>query len=150
MKTIMGTFKFSIYLILLSILSACSPYSNEAFKGYMGEIRSMEELSTIRMDENVQWLKVSGQEIIHKEFGEVILLPGIYEIEWGTYFGVSVLVKSSGNDKRTWTGRINLQPGYTYTIYTDRTLGFGYVVYSWVEDNYGEKVQVHAKNIWAN
>lgn len=148
MKTIIGSFKFSMYLILVAILSACSPYSNEAFKGYLGEIRSIEELSTIRMDEDVEWLKVSGHIISHKEFSEIILLPGIHEIEWGTYFIVSNWVKSSGKDKRIWTGSVTLQPGQTYTIYTDRTLGVGYDVYSWVEDSSGRRIEIQAKLIW--
>ena len=148
MKTIMGTFKFSIYLILLSILSACA--SNEVFKSYVGEIRPIEELSTIRMDRSVDWLKVGGHIIIHKEFGEIVLLPGIHEIVWGTDFVVSFLVKLSGRDKRTWTGSINLQPGQTYTIYADRTLGIGYIVNSWVEDSSGEEVDMDIKQIWIN
>jgi hypothetical protein len=150
MKAITGTFVYSAFIVLAIVLGACSSYSKEAFQGYVGEERSIEELATIRMDENVEWLKVSGHIISHKEFGEMILQPGSYEIEWGTYFGVSVLVKSSGRDKRTWRGSINLRPGYTYTIYADRTLGVGYVVTSWIEDNYGEKVEMNAKQIWAD
>ena len=102
------------------------------------------------MGKNVEWLKVSGHKIFHKEFGEIILQPGSYEIEWVTHFGVSVLVKSSMRDDRIWSGNINLRPGYTYTIYADRTLGIGYVVYSWVEDSDGERIGVQAKQIWAN
>jgi hypothetical protein len=150
MKTIIGPFKFSMYIILVAILSACSSYLNEAFKGYVGEIQSIEELSTIRMDGSVDWLKVGGHIIIHKEFGEIVLLPGVHEIEWGTSFVVSFLFKSSGSDKRTWTGSITLLPGQTYTIYADRTLGVGYVVYSWVEDRSGEKVEIQAKQMSIN
>jgi hypothetical protein len=129
-------------IILASILSACGSYSNEAFRGYAGEIRPIEELTTIRMDKNVEWLVVDGYKIVRKEFGEIILLPGIYEIEWGTHFLVSILVKSSMRDDRIWSGSIKLQPGHTYTIYAKRTLGIGYTVRSWIEDSSGEVVMV--------
>ena len=150
MKINIGTFRFLTFIFLVIVLSACSSYSDKAFKGYAGEVQPSEKLSTIRMAKNIEWLKVSGQKIIHKEFGEIILQPGSYEIEWATHFGVSVLVKSSMRDDRIWSGNINLRPSYTYTIYADRSLGIGYVVYSWVEDNYGEKIGVGAKQIWVD
>lgn len=149
MKTNIGTFRSSIFIFLLIVLNGCSSYSDKAFKGYEGGIQPSENLSTIRMGKNVEWLKASGHKINHKEFAELVLKPDMYEIEWGTEFNVSVLVKSSGKDKRIWSGIINLRPGYTYTIYADRSVGIGYVVFSWVEDSVGEKIGVHAKQIWA-
>jgi hypothetical protein len=142
MKTIICNFKYSICIILVSVLSACASYSNETFRGYAGEIRPKEELAIIRMDGNVEWLKVDGYKIDHKEYGEIILLPGTYEIEWVTHFSVSVLVKSSMRDDRIWSGSMNLQPEHTYTIYAKRSLGVGYTVRSWIEDSSGRKMKV--------
>lgn len=149
MRSIICKFKYSMCIILASILSACSSYSNEAFRGYAGEVRPTEELTTIRMDDNVEWLMVDGYKIVRNQFGGIILLPGIHEIEWGTYFLVSILVKSSMRDDRIWSGKINFQPGQTYTIYADRTLGIGYTVRSWVEDSSGGVVMVRGLKVKA-
>ncbi len=150
MKTIMRTPKISNYIILVFTLSACGSYSNAAFQGYVGEVQPIEELSTIKLGKNVLWLEVNGHRISRPEFSRMIVLPGINEMKWGTYFSVSVLVNSSMKDRRTWTGSINLQPGHTYTINASRTLGIGYTVNSWVEDNSGGKAEMESyiRQIW--
>ena len=142
MKKSVAVLKYSICVILVIVISACAAYPKEAFRGYAGDIRPKEELSVMKMDENVVWLMVDGYKIAREEFGEIILLPGIYKIEWGTHFNVSVLVKTSMRDDRIWSGRINLQPGHTYTIFATRSLGFDYSVRSWIEDSAGVRAKI--------
>lgn len=135
-------------LLIAIIISACGTtynpryLSNETYRSYSGAELPPDEISSIQMGKNVEWVQISkGEKILYRDFGKVTVLPGEYRVTWGTKFAVSASIKFSGVDSRTWGGAINLKPGRTYSIIAERTTGPGYNVFVKVEESDGKSIR---------
>ena len=62
-------------------------------------------------------------KVDHSDYGTVSLLPSPYEIQWNTWFGVSLLIESSGFATRKAGHIMDLQAEHTYILKANRTTG---------------------------
>jgi len=140
------------WIVFLLFLPGCGPkkHATKIYQAYSESDKSVETVASILMVDRsdtrdyIDWVVIDGTRIDHKKYGEIKIAPGAYMIEWGRKFIVSMLLKASGTEKRTWGTNITLEAGHTYTIHAKRTVGHGYKIYSWITDDTLNKV------IWGN
>jgi hypothetical protein len=77
---------------------------------------------------------------------DIVKLPaGVHRIKWSTSFGVSVMVDARGYAAYEIISNVNFEAAHIYKLSAERTTGYGYKVYCWIEDMttrkivYGEK-----------
>lgn len=66
--------------------------------------------------------------------------PGVYSIEWGRVFFVSVMIDPRGFAEHGSRATVTLEAGHLYRLGADRTTGPGYRVFLWIEDVTGHRV----------
>jgi hypothetical protein len=118
----------------LLLLSACSPGPAYVYKLYPGPARDPLEISVVHLG-TVQAARFDGLTAARSDWSEVHLLPGEHLIEWGTEFGVSVMIEPSGFATGGRKENVTLEPGHSYTLKADRTTGPGYRMFFWIEDD---------------
>lgn len=117
-------------------------HSKAVYKVYGGPEKTPGEVSTILLvggwsdrHDYVDWIIVEKTRVDQKKYGQITVLPGNYIIKWGRKFNISPMIKISGTENRSWSTSITFKPGHTYTIHSDRTIGQGYILYSWITDD---------------
>lgn len=121
-------------------------HASEIYKAYSGPEKTPGEITTILMvgktysADYIDWVIVENTRIDHEKYGEITILPGSYKIKWGRTFFMSPMIKASGSEKRSWRTTISFEAGHTYTIHANRTVGPGYILYSWITDDSLNKI----------
>ena len=116
-------------------------HPEEDYKMYPGPVLADPKLATLILDDAVGVILIDGLMFSAREYASVKLLPGEYELKWGAWFVVSVLVDSSGYGEANIATTARLNAGRTYIAKFDRTTGPGYKTFLWLEDfNSGEVV----------
>jgi hypothetical protein len=120
---------------LCACLGACAgaPPQPFAYKLYPGPVRPASELAVVRFGD-AQYVAFDGRPTSHADWTEVHLLPGTHRIDWQSEFGVSVMVEPSGWVTGGESVDAELAAGRTYVLRADRTTGYGYRLYFWIED----------------
>ncbi|MDH3328210.1 MAG: hypothetical protein OEM01_03165 [Desulfobulbaceae bacterium] len=144
------TVQLVVSIALVSILTGCGPkqHATAAYKAYDGPEKTPKELTSILMfnkaetGDYVDWVVIEATRINHDKYGEITIKPGTYLIEWERDFQVSPMIKASGSEVRKWSTTVTLEAGHNYTIHADRTVGHGYIIYSWITDD------TQNKTIW--
>ncbi len=140
---------FFFNIVLVYIFSGCGgiQHSTEIYKAYNGLEKTPGEVATILMGgkedkpgDYIDWVIVENTRIDHEKYGEIIIIPGSYKIKWGRTFSISPTIKASGSEKRSWSTNISFEAGHTYTIHAKRTVGPGYILYSWITDDSLNKI----------
>lgn len=121
-------------MFILALLGGCSDSATQIYKLYPGPQRSAQELAIVRLVE-VQGARFDGLAASRGDWGEVHLLPGEHQVEWGEEFGVSVMIEPSGFASGSSSEKVDLEAGHSYTLKADRTTGHGYRMYFWIEDD---------------
>lgn len=140
--------KLIVSIVLVFICSGCGgiQHGTEVYKTYNGPDKTPKEVVTILMvskadiGDYVDWVIIDDKRIKHKKYGSIIITPGSYSIKWERKFKISPMIKASGSEVRSWTTSINLEAGHTYTIHAKRTIGQGYILYSWITDDTQNKL----------
>lgn len=116
-------------------------HSTRTYDAIGGENKSLQEISTILLkgsgsyvSDYIDWIIIDGTRVDHKDFGQINIAPGSYTVEWGRKFNISPMVKSSGVENRRWNATLDFLPAHTYAIHARRTVGQGYIIYSWIVD----------------
>lgn len=124
-----------LYAALCVGLAACAGTAQEtfAYKLYAGPARSAAELAVVRLGDAQQVL-FDGRPVSHRDWTEAHLLPGRHRIEWQSEFGVSVMIEPSGWVTGGEAVEVDLVAGRAYVLRADRTTGYGYRLYFWIED----------------
>jgi hypothetical protein len=122
-----------ITTITLHTLCGCASLPDESYKLYPGPEKSVEELAVIRLG-NAYIVRIDNMSASRSDWAEVHVLPGHHTIAWESNFMVSVMVNSSGWDKRAISMSVDLEAGHIYELKSDRTTGYGYKMYQWLED----------------
>ena len=117
----------------LGLLWGCASTDDIVYKLYPGIERPDTEIVTLQLGSASEAI-IDGMKVDRSNYGTVTLLPGPHEIRWNTWFGVSVLVDSSGFATRESEQVVELKAGHTYILKADRTYGRGYRTYLWIED----------------
>lgn len=116
-------------------LAACAgtPQETFAYKLYPGPARPAAELAIVRLGDAQEAL-FDGRPVGQGDWSEAHLLPGRHRIEWQSEFGASVMVEPSGSVTGGEAVEVDLVAGRTYVLRADRTTGYGYRLYFWIED----------------
>ena len=130
-------------MLALLLLSGCGPkkHATEIYQAYSGTIKSAEAIASIQMvvrtdtRDHIDWITIDNIRVDHKKYGEVRIAPGLYRIEWGRKFNISIMIDSSGSYTQDWRTDVTLEAGHIYTVHAKRTIGHGYKVYSWITDD---------------
>jgi hypothetical protein len=131
-KTVVRHIIFTAVFITLS--SCGSHHSQHVYKLYPGPELPDSDVATLVFGEGVYAVEIDGLKVSSSDYGEIKLTPGEHHIRWGATFLISVMVNASGFDRIETGNDANLVAGHTYTIHADRTTGYGYRMYLWVED----------------
>lgn len=127
--------RMSRLLILLpAMLAACATTERPAYKLYPGPERTSSELAEIRFGDHVCNAVIDGLAVNCGDYVSVLLEPGLHRVSLDATFPVSVMVNPDMWDTLTLAGDIDLAPGRTYLLIGDRTTGYGYEMWAWVED----------------
>ena len=127
-------FKWLIVLVFYSLSYGCVSYpSTEIYKLYPGPVRSNDSIAIVHLGKE-RSVYIDGMLVNRRDWASAHLVPGSHSITWQRMFMVSVLINSSGWDKREIHLDINLEAGHVYILKSDRTTGQGYRMYQWVED----------------
>jgi hypothetical protein len=122
-------------LIFLFIFSGCSPaLPKEAYRAYYDAEPTENELATLDMGTAAQVIIDDMHLVSGREYRTVKLIAGIHKVKWASLFRISLLVEPTGIAGSGRISRINFEPGHTYKFFQDRTTGYGYKLYTWVED----------------
>lgn len=116
------------------LLAGCATTNDYVYKLYPGPVLDDSELATIRLDDGVYQMKIDGLTFHWADYATAKVKPGQHEIDFTAMFGVSVLVNSSGWDAAGTSGIVDLEAGRTYSARSDRTTGYGYQMFVWIED----------------
>lgn len=138
-------FIISIVAALALIACGARQHATEEYKAYSGAVKNTDEIASILMlvkddtkdyvNDYVDWVMIDKNKIDHRKYGEIRIMPGIYQVEWGRVFNISPMIKASGEEERSWITHLTLEAGHTYTIHARRTVGHGYILYSWITDD---------------
>jgi len=123
-------------LFILSLLYGCASHlSSEIYKLYPGQVRSNDSIAVVHLGKERN-IYIDGMSINSRnwDWGSAHLLSGSHSITWQRTFMVSVLINSSGWDKREIHLDVNLEAGHVYILKSGRTTGHGYRMYLWIED----------------
>jgi len=120
-------------IALTVLLAGCATTNDYVYKLYPGPELDDSELAIVRLD-GVYQMKIDGMSFHWGDYATAKVLPGEHEIDFTAMFGVSVLVNSSGWDAAGTTAVTTLEAGHTYSAQSDRTTGYGYQMFVWLED----------------
>jgi hypothetical protein len=120
-----------LFCILLSACATTEPV--RPYKLYPGPERQLAELAVVQMGQ-AGAAEFNGRPVSRRDWSEVHLLPGEHTVRWLTQFGASVMVEPSGFATGGAEIRVHLQAGETYRLMADRTTGYGYRMYFWIEN----------------
>lgn len=134
-------------LIFLFILSGCGvARSKEPYLCYFGVKPDETELATLDLGYATQVIIDDMYLVQSYKYSTVKLISGMHKVNWITEFRIAYAVNPSGHDFSREIADINFKAGHRYIILQDRTTGYGYKLYTWIEDTtngnvvYGEKM----------
>jgi len=120
--------------MLVVFMLGCASVPRAAYRGYTGAELPDSSLALLYMG-NGGSINIDGMYYVESsDYSIIKLLPGSHRLEWTSAFAVSVMV-----DPRMIVGvgrkeTITLEAGHSYKLRADRTTGYGYRVYMWIED----------------
>lgn len=117
----------------LGLLWSCASTKDIVYKLYPGPERPDTELVTLYLGDATE-VVIDGMKVSQSDYGTVKLLPGPHEIQWKSWFGVSVLIEPSGYAIRESEDTVEFKAGQAYILKADRTTGYGYRTFLWIED----------------
>jgi len=136
---------FLVIVVIPLLFSSCGggiKHGTGVYKAYSDPEKTPKEVATIQMVgktdivDYVDWIAIDeNTRIDHKKYVEITIIPGTYLIKWGRKFPISPMIKASGSEVRSWSANINFEAGHIYTIHANRTVGQGYIIYSWITDD---------------
>jgi len=136
-----GPRKLLLFCALSLVLFACATAPREPlpYKLYPGPLRPAAELAIVKFGD-AQFVAFDGRPTSHADWTEVHLLAGAHEIEWQAEFGVSVMVEPGGWARGGRKVDVTLEGGHAYVLRADRTTGYGYRMYFWIEEEASGRV----------
>lgn len=120
--------------VALASLAGCASGPEHVYKLYPGPEQESGELATLSFGDNVWQATIDGLHVSRSDYSVIELEPGRHELEFSAMFHVSVLVNSSMRDGVGDSFTVDLEPGKRYVMKGDRTTGYGYSMYLWLED----------------
>ncbi len=131
----------SLTLLILGLLSGCATPDKEliAHKGYAGSEIPDESIAIVKL-EDAGWAQFGDLRVERPKYNSIKLQPGTYHVAYEVTFGVSYLVDTRMIVSYTAYLPANLQAGRIYKLRGDRTYGYGYRVFFWIEDDSGEVI----------
>jgi hypothetical protein len=89
---------------------------------------------------DASWAKIEYLYAARPRYDRIELPPGVYSIEWGRVFLVSVLVDARGFAEHGTRATVTLQADHLYRLHADRTTGPGYRTFFWIVDTTEQRV----------
>lgn len=123
-----------VLLVVLAGLVSSTAAESAVHIAYSGSERPEKEVASLGLGD-ADWVRInSGPRLEKKEYEEIKLLPGEYQIEWCEKFGVSALIDVSMSAAYVAREDVVLEAGHVYVLGADRTTGSGYRAFLWIED----------------
>jgi hypothetical protein len=131
--------RLPIAFALVLASAACATVPRETFRGYAGAERPVDSVAIVDLGD-ASWVKIGYLYAAPPKYNRIALPPGVYPIEWGTVFLVSVMVDARGFAPHGTRMTVTLEAGHVYRLRADRTTGPGYKVFLWIVDVTDQRV----------
>lgn len=120
------TLSITFLLIIVLFTTSCVSTPERIYKLYPGPVQADDQLVTANMG-IAGWAIIDGFRVNRQDHGEIKLLPGEHQIEWGSGFYISALIDPEMMCEFSSMETLTLDDGLTYVLKADRTTGYGNV-----------------------